>query len=115
MNPPAYEIDQQGSSVVCTFANPEVTHLELQEAAEECCNLMRINGARYFILDLSNVEFLASACIGVLVEFMQELEHIRGKLALVGCQDSVKFLFQVTRLDQVFTLIDEIDEAREAA
>lgn len=115
MNLPAYELEQEATGVVCTFANPEVTHLELQEAVEECCNLMRINGARQFILDLSNVEFLASACIGVLVEFMQELEHIRGKLALVGCQDSVKFLFQVTRLDQVFTLIDEIDEAREAA
>jgi len=114
MTPATIDYDQAGSTVVCTLPNAEISHIELQEVVDECCNLMRTNGARAFILDLSHVEFLASACIGVLVEFMQELEHIRGRLALVGCQDSVKFLFQVTRLDQVFNLYDEMDEAQAA-
>jgi anti-anti-sigma factor len=114
MTPATIDYDQAGSVVVCRIANPEVSHLELQEVVEECCNLMRTNGARGFVLDLSRVEFLASACIGSLVEFLQELEHIRGRLALVGCQDSVRFLFQVTRLDQVFQLYDEMDDAEAA-
>ncbi|MEM1209953.1 MAG: STAS domain-containing protein [Planctomycetota bacterium] len=114
MTPAAIEFEQAGCTVVCTLSNPEVSHLEMQEAVEECANLMRNDGARVFILDLSAVEFLASACIGVLVQFMQDLEHIRGRLALVGCQDPVKFLFQVTRLDQVFHLYDDVDEAQAA-
>ncbi|MEM0913692.1 MAG: STAS domain-containing protein [Planctomycetota bacterium] len=111
MTPAAIEYDQAGCTVVCTLSDPQISHLEMQEAVEECLNLMRNNGARNVVLDLSGVEFLASACIGVLVEFLQELEHIRGKLALAGCQDPVRFLFQVTRLDQVFLLYDDADEA----
>lgn len=109
-----YEFDRAGRTLTCTIAAKEVSHLDLADAMDDCMAAMRNDGASQFIFDLSAVEHLASACIGVLVQFLQDIEAVRGRIALVGCQDNVKFLFRVTRLDHVFELFDDVDDARRA-
>ena len=114
MLPEGIELDQQGPIVTCTIALPEVTHIEMQELVDACMERVRYDNARHFVLDMSDVEFLASSCIGVLVGFLQDLEHTRGRVALANCKDNVQFLFKVTRLDHVFAMFDDVKEAVES-
>ncbi len=114
MLPIGMELEQQGAVVTCRFDRRDVDHLDLQEVLDECMQRMRNDNARHFAFDLSPVEFLASACIGSLVGFLQDVEHMRGRIALAGCQDNVKFLFKVTRLDAVFPIFDELTDAVES-
>jgi len=48
------------------------------------------------------------------VEFMQDLESIRGRFALCACRDEVAFLFKVTKLESVFGLYEDAEEAVES-
>lgn len=114
MLPDNFEIEQDGQLVTAYLRATEVAHDDMQALVVECLEKMRYDNAQNFIFDLEQVEFLASACIGSLVEFLQEIEHCRGQIALVNCQDNVTFLFKVTRLDQVFGLFDDMDEAIES-
>lgn len=111
MLPQGVELEQQGSLVKVRFNQPEITHTEMQDTAEECLERIRVHGAQNIAFDLEQVEFLASACIGSLVQLMQEMEHHRGRIALAGCQDNVAFLFKVTRLDAIFEILDDMSEA----
>ena len=83
----------------------------MQEVVQDCCEKMRYDHATNFLFDLQHVEFLASSCIGALVELMREVEPIRGKIALGNCADSVLYLFRITKLDSVFGVYDDLDEA----
>ncbi len=114
MLPEGFEIEQAGQLVTSYLRAAEVAHADMQELMQECIEKIRYNNAQNFIFDLEQVEFLASACIGSLVEFLQEVEHCRGQIALVNCQDNVSFLFKVTRLDNVFGLFDDMEEAVES-
>lgn len=114
MLPDNFEMEQDGQLVTAYLRATEVAHDDMQALVVECLEKMRYDNAQNFIFDLEQVEFLASACIGSLVEFLQEIEHCRGQIALVNCQDNVAFLFKVTRLDQVFGLFDDMDEAVES-
>lgn len=114
MLPDNFEMEQDGQLVTAYLRATEVAHDDMQALVVECIEKMRYDNAQNFIFDLEQVEFLASACIGSLVEFLQEIEHCRGQIALVNCQDNVAFLFKVTRLDQVFGLFDDMDEAVES-
>lgn len=105
------ELDQAGSVVTVTIKVPELTHLEMQELVAECEERMRCHHASHFVFDMTDVTFLASTCLGSLVSFLQDLEHVRGRIALVNCQDNVAFLFKVTRLDTVFAMFDDVKEA----
>lgn len=111
MLPESIELEQSGAVVTVQFGLPEITHADMQEAVSECLERMRYSNARHFILDMGKVEFLASACIGALVSLMQDVEHVRGKIVLVNCQENVAFLFKVTRLDHVFEMFDDVKDA----
>jgi anti-anti-sigma factor len=110
----ASEFEQAGPNVTVHLAGPEASHAELSEVVAECCDRMRYDNAVNFIFDLERVEFLASACIGAMVELLREVEPMRGKIALAHAEENVAFLFKVTKLDDVFGLFDDIDEALES-
>ena len=108
------QIEQKPNSLaVVTFANTTLTGLDMQEVVNDLTQQMRHNNTRFFVFDMAAVEFLASDCLGSMVIFLRDLEHIRGRLALASCQPNVKFLFKVTRLDEVFPNFDDVAEAIE--
>lgn len=113
MLPDGFELEQAGQLVTAHLRAAEVAHDDMQSLVQECVEKIRYDNAQNFVFDLEEVEFLASACIGSLVEFLQEVEHCRGQIALVSCRENVAFLFKVTRLDQVFGMYDDLEEAKQ--
>jgi anti-sigma B factor antagonist len=107
-----FQIEQQGSLVVATVSARKLGAAEAEALTEELADRLRNDGGHLFILNIPTVEHIDSSCIGVLVTFLQDLEHVRGRLVLAACQPNVAFLFKVTRLDTVFALYDDLDEAR---
>lgn len=109
-----HTIEQENHRVTVVINLPELSAEQMQELVNDLMMRMRYDNAQLFIFDMSQVNFMSSACLGVLVSFLQDLEHVRGRIALAGCQPDVLFLFKVTRLDAVFLTYDDMDEAREA-
>ena len=114
MLPDGFDVEQTGQLVTAHLHAAEVAHDDMQAIVQDCIDKLRYSKAQNFIFDMKEVEFLASACIGALVEFLQEVEHCRGQIALVNCRENVAFLFKVTRLDQVFGLFDDMEQAIES-
>lgn len=108
------ELEQSGPVVTVRIAVPELTHTQMQELVDECLERMRCHNASFFAFDMSDVTFLASACLGLLVSLLQDLEHVRGRIALANCQQNVAFLFKVTRLDAVFPIYEDVRDAVES-
>lgn len=71
-------------------------------------------GARHFILDIQNVEYMDSACLGCLVESLNRLARQGGRIALVNPAHRVHYLFKLTRLDRVFRICPDVMAALEA-
>jgi anti-sigma B factor antagonist len=109
-----FEIEQDGHVVTAKLRSPDISYAEMAEACQTCVEKLRFDNARCFVFDMTEVEFLASACIGAMVELMREVEPMRGKIALANCKENVVFLFKVTKLDDIFGLFDDIDDAIEA-
>ena len=107
------QIEQQAALVTVTFEHPEVTTVQMQELTAELMEKMRYDNAQMVVCDMTGVKFISSGCLGILVELVQDLEHIRGRIALCNCSDNVAFLFRVTRLDNIFPLFDDLEQAKE--
>jgi len=67
-------------------------------------------GAPRLILDLSSVEFIDSSGLGAIVASMKQLGDGR-RLDLAGLQPVVEKVFRLTRMDTVFRLFDDLDDA----
>ena len=67
------------------------------------------------VIDLSKVSYIDSSGLAVLIDGMQKIEAYRGKLYLVGMQEAVRIIFEMSRLDQVFRIRRNVADALAAS
>ena len=63
------------------------------------------------IIDLQDVPYMDSSGVATFVEAMQLSRKYGSKLILCGLRDRVRSVFEIARLDMVFTLVTDTDEA----
>jgi anti-sigma B factor antagonist len=67
-------------------------------------------GQDCIVLDLSNVDFIDSSGLGAIVSSFKMLGN-KKKFAIVGTKAPVENLFKLTRMNRVFPLFRDRDEA----
>jgi anti-sigma B factor antagonist len=110
--PVAFHIDDEtGPGTTAVFS----VHgeLDLHEAPELQDRIAAAidRGARLILVDLSDVTFIDSMALGVLLAAVQRLGSTGGRLRLVVPNPHIRRIFEISLLDQVFTL----DSTRDAA
>ena len=63
------------------------------------------------VVDLSEVNYIDSAGLAALIQAMQKVEAYGGKFMLAGLQETVRSIFEISRLDQVFQIFPDADAA----
>jgi anti-sigma B factor antagonist len=61
-------------------------------------------GARLVIVDFTRSAYIDSSGLGALVSLAKRLREVGGDLRLVGLNDDLRTLFELTRLDSLFPL-----------
>lgn len=63
------------------------------------------------VLDLDAVAYMDSSGVATLIEAMQIARRSGTSLVLCRMQDRVRSIFQIARLETVFTIVDDTDAA----
>ena len=66
---------------------------------------------KQLIVDLSRVTYIDSSGLAALIQGMQNAEEYGGKFALAGLQETIRTIFEIARLDQVFQIFPDVDAA----
>lgn len=85
-----------------------------EEIAQELVRLIDEAGSRTVLVNLSNVEYLSNAAMGVLLSFQKRLQSLRGRLHLCGLRAEVYDNVASRRLDRVFEIHGDEDSALRA-
>ncbi len=71
------------------------------------------NGETKIVLDLSGLDFLDSSGLGAIIS-MRKSAGDKGQVVVCGIHDSVKRLFELTKMDRVFRVYSNSVEAEKA-
>ena len=63
------------------------------------------------IIDLSNVNFIDSASLAILLKSMKRFQEEGGDLILCNLSNTVKIIFELTKMDKVFKIYSSQNEA----
>src|SRR4029077_6977570 len=63
------------------------------------------------VIDLSDVTSIDSAGLQALIQAMHKVEAYGVKFSLAGLQETVRSIFEISRLDQVFQIFPDTDSA----
>ena len=109
---PEIVIETAGGLIVGTVERAEMDdehaknmRTEVVRAAEQAAGLP-------VILDMSKVEILLSISIGLLVALLQQFKAEGRRFILAGLQPKVRETLAICRLDKLFDICDNVEEAR---
>ena len=71
---------------------------------EGLMNSLLEDGVRKLVLDLTHVEFVDSAGLGVIMRMFGEIEQLGGKLRISGANEQVQRLFTITHTGTILAL-----------
>lgn len=104
-------VDATGVHVVELSGEVDLHHsVELREILARHADAKR----PLLALDMTGVEYIDSAGLATLVEYLQRSIQYQGRLALGGVSERIRTIFDIARLDQVLSIHPTIDEAKAA-
>ncbi len=68
-------------------------------------------GTKKIVLNLTNVDYIDSAGLGVLVALLKRVKKEQGILRISGLKPNILKIFQLTRLNQIFDIYNTEEEA----
>lgn len=104
------DIEQSGTGVVLTPIG-EIDLSSSPELRESLLSALRDNPSR-LIVNLNKTPYMDSSGVATLVEAMQKAMRSKTKLVLCGMEEKVRSIFEIARLDAVFTIVDDTHAAQ---
>ena len=101
---------QAGDAVILTL-DGEIDLHGSPDLRTDLLALLQQTGAKKLILNLSKVPYVDSSAIAIMVESLQRLRKIGGKICLTGLQPRVKGLIEIARLNTLFVICNNEAEA----
>jgi len=109
---PTISIRYADGATIATLMDEKI----LEEAAirrveDSIIPLIEQAGRITLVLDFSNVNFLSSTMLGVLIRISKRVYERNGKLGLCGISERIYKIFKITRLDKAFEIYANADKA----
>jgi anti-sigma B factor antagonist len=109
------EVEDNGDIAVVKFLEKKILDEQnIQAIGDDLFRLVDELGRRKILLNFSSVDFLSSAALGKLITLNRKVQAVRGKLILCGISTEIKEVFQITKLDKLFTILAEEQAAMQA-
>ena len=66
------------------------------------------------LVDFTGVEYIDSSGLATFIEYVREAAAYKGKIALFGLKKKVRTIFDLVRLNELFTITDSAEAATAA-
>ncbi len=78
---------------------------------EKLNHLLSENSISDIILDLTNLKFVDSSAIGVIVKLALKLKESQGRIVIVNTSQNIKKLFTMSNLNSIVNIVENFDIA----
>jgi anti-sigma B factor antagonist len=89
--------------------------LHVSPAVTESLNAVIKKKPERIVIDLSRATYIDSAGMAALILAMQEVEAYGGKFFLAGLQETLRSIFETSRLERIFQIFPDVDAALAAS
>ena len=71
-------------------------------------------GNKKYVLDFSNLRYMNSSGLGVLISVLTKIRNSDGELSVTNLNKKIKELLVITKLNQMFHVTDTLEKAIES-
>ena len=109
------EVEDIGDVTVVNFTDKKILDEQnIQIIGEQLFSLVDELGRRKLILNFSNVEYLSSAALGKFITLNKKVNAAGGRLVLCNIDPQIYEVFEITKLNKLFTIHKDEQSALQA-
>jgi anti-sigma B factor antagonist len=110
------ELEDLGEVTVVSFRDRKILDEQnIQVIGEELFSLVDEYSRTKLLLNFHNVEYMSSAALGKLITLNKKVGAAKGgKLVLCNIDPQIREVFEITRLDRLFTIKGDEQEGLQA-
>lgn len=105
-----FSLRKEAGGVVVVTVDGQLIVGNRQELKQQVIDALD-GGARKFIVDFTRTGYIDSSGLGVLVSLSKKIREQNGDLRLAGLNEDLQTLFELTKLDTLFTITRTTQEA----
>ena len=91
-----------------------IVDIQLRSQVNSLLELKFSEHKKYFVCDLSRVNFVDSSGLGILISMTKKVNTQNGRLVLAHLNPSIRELLALSHLDQIFNIYPNVKEALES-
>ena len=84
----------------------------IQQIADEVAQIIDDAQNPKVLINFQDVEHLSSAALGTLITINNKLRRKEGQLRLSNINPQIQEVFQITKLNKLFKIYDDVEEAK---
>jgi anti-sigma B factor antagonist len=109
---PKLSVEYVDSVVLATFTSEKILEdFDIQALEKTLLPLVDQDHKPLIVLDFSNVRYLTSSVLGLLIRILKKVNEAGGGLRLCGINAKILEIFTITRLDKVFDIFPTREKA----
>ena len=89
--------------------------LHVSPAVTQSLNAMTEKKPERIVIDLSRATYIDSSGLAALILAMQKVEAYGGRFFLAGLHETMRSIFETSRLNQIFRIFPDVDAALAAS
>jgi len=100
-------VQQIKDVTIATFhASRILDAAQVEEIGDELYALVDKKDRRKVVLDFTDVKFLSSSMLGVLLNLRGRADKVKGRVVLCGLKPDLHKVFKITKIDKLFDFFD---------
>ena len=109
---PRIAVDYTDHATVVSFTDEKILEeKDVRDVEQSLASLIEQGEGIVLVLDFTNVKFMSSAVLGLLIKVSKRVYEKDGKLALCGISPKIYEIFKITRLTKIFDIYKDADIA----
>jgi anti-sigma B factor antagonist len=105
---PRVSVEYGEKATIVTFADEKILEeRDIVELQESLMGVIEQSEKINLILDFSNVKFLSSAVLGLLIRVSKKIYEQDGQLRLCNISPRIYEIFKITRLTKIFDILPD--------
>jgi len=102
---PKIAVEYTQNATVTTLTDEKILEqADIQALEDSIMPLIESADRINLVIDFSNVKFLTSAVLGLLIRISKKVYESQGRLKLCAIDAKILEIFKITRLDRVFDI-----------
>lgn len=109
------KVSSEGDVTIVELAEKKILdEIAILQMGEQLFQIVKDSQVPKLVLDFTNVAHMSSSALGVLITLHKRIREKQGKLALCSIQPTIGEIFEITRLNEIFTICRARVEAVQA-